>query len=102
MDTIAGSNRGVALRGITLGRSAKALPDYVVPPELTDQQLLVAVDLEGDGRADLTMYNYGCNADGTPSSGGPRGSGDIQCFDTYTLYGGRLARTHQDILELCY
>ena len=97
--TLTQRSKTAALRGLSLGRRTRALPDYQPPAALADQQLVVALDLEGDGKADVTMYEYTCNPDGTPTA---RGGNNTQCFDTYTLRGGTLIRTHQDIVELCF
>ena len=94
-----GRSRTVALRGLSLPRHAHGVPEYKVPEERQAETLQIAIDTDGDSRVDTALYNYACDEQGRVASGG---TSDRQCFDTYQERGGRLVRTHQDLLELCH
>ncbi len=89
----------IVLRGIKLGSRVRAVHDYRIPDERAAEQLQIAMDIDGDSRVDLALYNYTCDAAGARSNGG---RADRQCFDLYQDRGGRLVRTQHDNIELCY
>lgn len=92
----------IALRGVRLDERAKIVEDYQ-PANPSEQSVLVAIDTDSSGSADVVMFQYTCDPQGTlTSAGGGGGGGNTQCYDTYVDRGGKLVRTNQDIIELCY
>jgi len=92
----------VALRGVKLDERAKVIEDYQ-PPSPSEQNVLLAIDTNRSGDADIVLLQYTCDAQGNAM---PLGSGggnvNTQCYDTYVNRGDKLVRAHQDIIEICY
>ncbi len=94
----------VALRGVRLDERAKVVEDYK-PPSPSEQNVLMAIDTDRTGSADIVLVQYTCDAQGTMTplgSGGGGGVVNTQCYDTYVNRGGKLVRAHQDLIEICY
>jgi hypothetical protein len=89
----------IALRGVSLDERAKIIEDYQ-PAQPSEQSVLVAIDTDSSGTADVVMFQYTCDPAGAFAS--PGANGNTQCYDTYVDRGGKLVRTHQDIIEICY
>jgi hypothetical protein len=87
----------LGLRGAKLDRrTARVMKDVPAPSGRAGDAVEVAVDTDGNGRADLVLTRYACDQDGRPSQDD---AGD--CFDTYMGRDGGLRRVHQDIFRVC-
>ena len=85
------------LRGAKLSRrTARVISDLPSPSGRTEETVELAIDADGNGRADIVLTQYSCDASGAPSSGGM-----IRCLDTYMEQRGGLRRVQQDILRAC-
>jgi len=89
--------RAWGLRGVKLNRKVARLVDAQPPSGRTDESVNVALDVDGNGRPDVILTQYSCDASGAPSS-----SGDGRCFDTYMEQHGGMRRVQQDILKTCH
>jgi len=88
----------VGLRGARLNRKvARLLSDVRPPTGRSDESVELALDADGNGRADLILTQYACDTNGAPSP-----AGDGRCFDTYVEQHGGLHRVQQDILRTCH
>jgi hypothetical protein len=105
VQTVKGSYRGgaeggehvVGLRGARLDpRTARVLSDVAPPSGRAEESVEVAIDADGNGRADLILTEYGCDATGAPASGT-----GARCFDTYLEQRGVMRRVQRDILRAC-
>jgi hypothetical protein len=92
------SRQIVGLRGARLSpRTARVLTDVQPPSGRSEESVELAVDADGNGRADLILTQYSCDA-----AGGPSTSGEGRCLDTYLEQRGTLRRVQQDILRSCH
>lgn len=87
----------IGLRGLKLGKQARVLAGGVQPPSgRADERVELAVDADGDGRADVALTRYPCDPAGNPRSGS-----EGICYDVYVAERGRLSRTSQDVVGAC-
>jgi hypothetical protein len=77
-------------------RTARIMADVPAPSGRTDEVVELAVDADGNGRADLVLTHYSCDEQGKPASDSMG-----RCFDTYMQRQGELRRVQQDIFRVC-
>ena len=88
----------LGVRGLKVNRkSARVLTNGASPSGRSTDRVTLTLDANGDGRADLVLTQYACDATGAPAT-----TVEGWCVDTYTAQpDGRLQRTHQDVLKAC-
>jgi len=92
------SHQVVGLRGARLNpRISRVLTDALPPSGRGEESVELAIDSDGNGRADLVLTQYSCDATGAMSA-----SGESRCLDTYVEQRGTLRRVQQDILRNCH
>jgi hypothetical protein len=92
------SHQIVGLRGARLSpRISRVLTDVLPPSGRGEESVELAIDADGNGRADLVLTQYSCDATGALSA-----SGEGRCLDTYLEQRGTLRRVQQDILRSCH
>jgi hypothetical protein len=92
-----GGEQVVGLRGARLDpRTARVLSDVTPPSGRAEESVEVAIDTDGNGRADLILTQYACDATGAPTNGA-----GARCFDTYLEQRGVMRRVQRDILRAC-
>lgn len=95
-DVLDDASELVGLRGVTFGVSARFVADQASPTGRASDDVLLAVDSDGRGRADLIVIRYGCDAAGQSSP-----VATAQCFDIYRELGTRLQRVRHDHIQPC-
>jgi hypothetical protein len=97
----AGADQGGYVMGLRAAkldpRIARVMPDVPAPSGRDEESVHFAIDSDADGRADLMVTEYSCDASGTPTSGG-----SSLCFDVYMDQRGTMRRVQQDILRVCH
>jgi hypothetical protein len=87
----------VGLRGARLNRRVARVLTGISPPSgRTGESVELAVDADGNGRPDLIVTQYACDATGTPSA-----SGEGRCIDTYMDQHGAMRRVLQESVGTC-
>jgi hypothetical protein len=87
----------VGLRGARLDRRvARVLSGITSPSGRTDESVELALDADGNGRPDLVVTQYPCDAAGAPSS-----SNEGRCIDTYMEQHGAMRRVLQESVGPC-
>ncbi|MBA3393037.1 MAG: hypothetical protein H0T89_10355 [Deltaproteobacteria bacterium] len=92
---IAEVERLAGLRNLRLDPRARLEKDRPAPDAIHTAQL--AIDLTGNGSVDYMLVRYECDQNGNPGNAHNR-----VCFDSYLERGGRLERTQQHLIKLCY
>lgn len=86
----------MGLRGVRLSPRARVLSDVPAPSGRPEESVELALDTDGNGRADILLSQYACDVSGALSTGG-----EARCLDTYIDQRGTLRRVQQDILQVC-
>lgn len=87
----------IGLRGISMKRSAaRVIANQPAPSGRTTDKVLLTLDSDGNGRADVVLVRYTCDNRGYPTT-----ATEQTCIDTYMERSARLERVHQDIIEPC-
>ena len=98
--SITAAQRGRTLVGLRGGRlnprRARVLAGASAPSGRADEAVELAVDADGNGRPDLIVTQYTCDAGGAPSSGA-----QARCIDTYMEQSGGMRRVLQEIIGPC-
>jgi len=96
----------VGLRGARLDRRmARVLTGISSPSGRADESVELAVDADGNGRPDLVITQYACDAAGSSSSvsggGGGVSGAEGRCIDTYMEQHGGMRRVLQETVSPC-
>jgi len=86
----------IGLRGLVLGARAQVLDGVDAPSGRPEETVDLALDTDGDGRADVVVTRFPCDAAGAMDL-----AADGRCFDIHVEERGRLRRTSRDILKVC-
>lgn len=86
----------LGVRGLVVKPTAQVLANGTSPSGRTEETVLVTLDNDGDGRADLVIVRYTCDDHNRPVAGADR-----VCFDTYVERDDHLTRASQDVVQTC-